>query len=623
MKQRSERGSALLLAVLVSAAVVLLGLSLLLAVGTEHGIAGNERYAEQALAAAESGARLVRAWFDDPGATDLPVALPVAEFDRSLRRIDHDDDPATPARSQDGAGWPRYKQGIDRDGNGLDDLFDRPYRGSLADAPCGTEAGPDARLDGATSSSAASFLERASRRLFAGFPDRGAGIETRLTRIDVYGPPTAPGSTGRVRLGIATVTVAAGVFKREGPSERVLAERTVTIVLGEIPYAAADGPVLSCGAVAWPGPLSVRWGPVRVLGSARLSAAHAELASSWPRSAPDRLWGWDDDTAFAAYRSWLEGSGERIEDPWLSVQVAGTLAGAPPAAQPYPFTWDPLAGAQPGAGERPNHDDPTRDGDHSNLFQGVAGPDCSAFDYTLWKSIARSGRRDTRYWVWDTGTRFREDGHGPSLEFRTITDGAQGLYFFDTADALPPKDADGDGLADNLTPDLALRGGSWGFRGLLYLNAASFDARSVRGRPVTLRAPGEPWQDRDADGRYDAGEPWLNLRYPTFLGGPFLADALDNLQDDGALRGVAVRNAHGPAIPAEAVVGGVLVNTGTIAADGDALYHGALVARSGFLASPGSVSAPVVHHDAALGRGWPPRSWRVPRVRITRWECAR
>jgi len=629
MSRRPEGGSAMLLAVMLAAAASLLGITMTMLAATERGIAANERYAEQTRAAAESGARLVRAWFDHPASPGLPVpSPPPGAVDRSLRRIDDDDDPATPAIAQDGSGWPRYKQGVDADGDGLDDLFGPPYRGSLLHAFHGIRGGPDLRIQDADGPVARAYLTALSQKLFAGFPDGDAGIEMRITRIEIHGPPTIAVGGARARLGIATARVTARLLRSAGGGEQVLAESRVAAVLDEIPWAAVAGPLLSCGDLEWPGPLSVGWGTVRVAGNVSRLPGHRALAASWPRVPPpggggERLWGWDAPVAFVAYRSWLESTREPVEDPWFRLLAGGAIDGLPPGRQPLPFGWDPSLGRPPSSGEWPSHERPSEDGTHSNLFQGLAGIGCEPFDYGLWKSIATSGRADTHFYSWAGGDRFREDGVGPPRSFRTITDDEEGLFFFDTADGQPPADADGDGVADNLTPALRVGGGIWGVRGMVYLNAREFEARLVRGRTVSFRPPGEPWQDGDADGAFDPGEAWLNLRYPTFLGEAPRVDGLDERRDDGTFAGAPVRNARGPDLPGEAVLWGVLFNAGTISSGGDALYHGGLVAGSSVAAPAGAMATPRILYDARLESGWPPPGWRVPRVRISRWVGAR
>jgi hypothetical protein len=139
-----ERGSALVIAVLVSVILVLLGISFLLMGETENRIARNEKRMAQALYVAEAGTRAVKRWFDRPGtAVGFP---PPSVVQRDLRRIVDETDPNDPAKATlaDGAigSLPYYKQGIDLDSDGVEDLFDRPYRPGSQHALMGTPDRP-------------------------------------------------------------------------------------------------------------------------------------------------------------------------------------------------------------------------------------------------------------------------------------------------------------------------------------------------------------------------------------------------------------------------------------------------------------------------------------------------
>ena len=121
---RGERGSALLIAVLVMVILTLLGISYLMLAQTESQIAENELNAQQALFIAEAGARSVLNWFNDPTGTGYKVPT-AAQVNRSIRWYDHDGNPGT-ADVLGVAGDPAKP--VYRDGT--DDLFDKAYRGS-------------------------------------------------------------------------------------------------------------------------------------------------------------------------------------------------------------------------------------------------------------------------------------------------------------------------------------------------------------------------------------------------------------------------------------------------------------------------------------------------------------
>ena len=621
----SAEGTAMILAVLVAAVLTVLGMSYLAISETESRIARNERRSVQAARLAAAGLRVVKTWFDHPADPRNLLNPTDRVVDRSLRRIDHDGDPATPPWPQDGAAWPRYKQGVDLDADGADDLFDRPYRDGPLHATMGTEDGPDMRIDADASPLARAFLERLTRALVADFPGDEPGISAGIVRIDVYQPPHVPIAGAPVRHGLATVKVAVRIGPAPGVVGQPVAERTVIAVLGEIPYAAgARGPLRACGGIDWEGELTARWGEVGDAAGALLGDGREALPSSWPRvPAPDPgldlLWGWDDDAAFAGYGAELEAGGEALEDPWFRYTSGGTVAGAPAGAQPYPFAWNPAPPDPLGDGTWPNHDHPGEDGNHSNLFQGVPTSPCDPFRYDLWKSIATSGERDVHHYVWRGGDRFAEDGAGFARSFREITDGAEGLLFFDTTDGRPPADSDGDGAPDNLTPPIDIDGGTWSVRGFVYVHARSLRAGDLAGRPATLHAPGEPFQDRDRDGVHDGGEPWVNLAYPDTIDGPFLVDAADALQDDGGIAGLPVRNRQGPAIAGRASIHGLLYNHGSVVVDGDATHYGTIVAGDVIGRQP----TPQIIWDPRLRNAWPPAGWDLPRVSVTRWEIVR
>lgn len=591
----------------------MLGLTFAYVARNEANVARNERHAAIALYAAESAVRMVRAWFDDPGAPAV-VRFDPAVCDRTARAIDDDGDPSTPAVPQDGAGRPRYKQGVDRDGDGVDDLLEPPYLGDLRDAFAGTEDAPDVRIEVGVSPSTDAWLEGASDALFGDAGDRGT--RTRVSRIALFAPPTV-GVSGGARRGIATVAVTARVVA--ATSGTVLAQRTVRAVAYAIPYDAARGPFASASGVAFDRPRAFRWGPMTAAGEVDLPDDLAHVSPSLARDpAPsprvDLPYGSDDPATFAAWLDAIEG--HTVADPWSRVLAADRLVDAPTDDPvPYPFVWDP-----PDPVSNPLSTAESR----ANLQQyrrvGTAGI-APAWRYALWKQIARSGRASTRYFVWRDGDTFSEDGRGPARRFREIVDGGTGVFFFDTTDRQPPEDRDGDGEIDNLTPPIAIVGGGWSFRGVLYVHAKTFGWAGVAGRPWTIRAPGEPFADVDRDGVHDPGEAWVNLRYPARLGEPWTVDAADGLRDDGTVGIGTVRNGRGPAWSARSVLAGVLVTHGRFDPAGPAdLVHGTVVARGGLAPHTGGRPPVDVYADARFSSLPPPAELGLPRVVLADWS---
>ncbi len=93
--QNNERGSALIIAVLITVIMSLLGISYMMMGQTENIIAENEENAAIALYVAQSGARLAVNWLNDPSSTGYLVPT-TGQVDRSLRLLDTDNNPATP-----------------------------------------------------------------------------------------------------------------------------------------------------------------------------------------------------------------------------------------------------------------------------------------------------------------------------------------------------------------------------------------------------------------------------------------------------------------------------------------------------------------------------------------------
>lgn len=618
---RNERGSALVIAVLVTAILTVLGLSFLLMADTENRIAETEKLSAQALYFAEAGARQVKRWFDHPRSLTFNLTWPpLAAIDRTKRKIDPDGPgPTAPVDADGTAGAPYYKQGVDLNADGLDDVFDKPYRDALVDTLLGTEAGPDMVVDESASADAKSFLADLSERLLAGFPAASMGVRARIVRIEIYAPPYIDVAGSWTRYGMGTVKVTARVYRQEGAVETVLAERMIKAVLNETPYPGPFGPLHSCKNLTWNGDFAVHWGAASAVGNSSLTNNHAKLAVGWPRVVPpsqrmDLLWGWDSDANFQAYKDAIDGM--VVSDPWFrylsggSLSALGCVGGPPTPEQQCPFNW---AGGPLGDGQYPYHN-PPGDGTHSNAFQNIALVTCPEFDYDTWKTIALSGSSDVHYFVWDNGSSFKENGEGAATTFRDLTDDREGLFFFDTKDMTAPFDAGGDGEFDNLTPAITIQGGTWGVRGFVYLNAETFQTKGLAGRAATFRAPGEPFQDKDQDGRYDAGENWLNLEYPSSLADDFQADKND------AFGGSVMRNSRGPAIASDAVVWGILYNSGYFEATGNARYYGSVISKQGIGETSPAAGTPDLYWDQSIVDNWPPEDWDLPRVVVTRWE---
>jgi len=170
-----------------------------------------------------------------------------------------------------------------------------------------------------------------------------------------------------------------------------------------------------------------------------------------------------------------------------------------------------------------------------------------------------------------------------------------------------------------------IEGGTWGTRGVVYLNAERFQVKNVAGRAVTMNAPGEPFQDRNLNGAWDEGENWINLAYPETLDGPFIADESDSFRDRGAGGAFPVRNRRGPDVSANAVLWGILYTNGVFDASGSGLFYGAVMTLIGVdQTEPSAAGTASLYWDDRIPTDWPPRSWHLPRRVVTKCgvDCA-
>jgi len=212
---------------------------------------------------------------------------------------------------------------------------------------------------------------------------------------------------------------------------------------------------------------------------------------------------------------------------------------------------------------------------------------------------------------------------------RDWTDGREGIFFFDTVDGRPPN-------SSNLTPPVSITSGSWSAAGLIYLNAVSFEADSIAGTTRVLLPPGEPYDDRDHDLRYDPTEDFVNLAYATAAGtgtpsdlmlkNPVAARTMAATSPDGETYTIgtsATRDAKGSPVLAEINMFGVLFNAGDIVAEGNAAHYGSLVAGGDVVQRTWGADTPVVFFDERLNTGeWPPPEIAMPRTYVTFWQTS-
>ena len=636
-RHSAVRGSAMMVVLLIMTTLTLLGLGFLAMADTETLIASSGRDAEQLNHAAETALRLTKAWFDQPVTGNPSVSSQVRHrfldtwdlrnpvlFDRTKRVFDHDGDSNTPMVLADGTSLkPYYRQGRTLwSPSAYLDIFHKPYRGDSTTAFMGTEIGPDILIKGTIGT--VDFLDTLNRAIFTNQEKTG-----RISEIAIYAPPLVSIGGLTKRAGICTIKVTVSKHRRMGKIGIVpvvtsasikSGERVMRMVLNEVPGVAANGPLEACGSLSVTGKMRAHWGKVIAGGMVTLSSdVNTEVPSAFPyKSFERRISGAapGDD-----WYAWWNNADTTVEDPWLKILTASEISGFGSLGdQPLPYAQTTLI-----------------DEDHSNLFQNEAGVACASFDYAVMRAAAASGEEAARYFTFDSGTGlFKEMGVGAARSVRDWTYAQEGLFFFDTKDSLPPN---GHGPGDpqtNLTAPIVIENVDWNFSGLLYLNAESIRISNVAGVNRVVIPPGEPFDDVNRNGRYDAGEAFANLQYPTtiVIGSP----GSDTIKSGSATQSgtstspdqesyqfttTTARDKQGIPITGQVNLFGVLFNAGDIIAEGTARHYGSLIAGGSVVQNTAGADSPDIFFDDRLNTGeWPPAEINFPRTHLSRWASS-
>lgn len=627
MSLRSQRGSALAVAIFMVAILSLMGLAFILLGDSENLISVSDRNRMQANYVAEGVARLVKGWFDDPSTvTGYLVPVPL-ETDRSLRWVDPDGDGTYQDYTSASAPWNVVYR------SGTDDLFEKPYRGSPALSLEGTRDHPDLRISASGSTAERSFLTTITDTLFPDYPS--PDLRARVNQIDVFAPPVLQVAGQRVRYGIATIRIEVGIVAAARSAfPRQVAERVVEVVLNEAPYAGPKGPLTSCRSLVANGDFNIHWGDVAVSNDADLSPGiDVKLNSGTPWFSIDSHWQPDNNGDGTAddidtdgtpdFLEWMNDPDNSIEDPWLRFVIGGVFDGAPSGIgyglddgttnnQPWNFSpgWTTTVTTDP-------------DKEHSNFFLHSDRDLCTVMDYDLWKGVALAGGRNVHYYAWDAAAGlFREGGSGTTVTFESATNGGTGYFFFDTTDGLAPHDDDSDGFADNLTPDVTVNGGWW-TGGFIYLNAGHFTSNGLGNVPArAMRAPGEPWMDANGNGTLDSNEWFMDLGYPASYVGPGRDFNKLRWTTPATAPAGVVRDTLGPVSMEKIHLFGVLYTSGQWNSKGNGIYYGAVVAAEGVAEDTSAAAGtPEIFFDERLiTGGWPPPELHLPRTIFTSWQ---
>lgn len=555
----NQRGSALLVSLMVMVGLSLLGLGYVTISETEHAIAANERNYNQALAVGEAGSNAIVEMFQSPVKMEdggfLPPNLAVFKNDRwidksgTLTNIGH------------------YK------GVSSERMFDKPFSNEAGRFYCSEEY-PDVLIDRSTKEGI-DYLEELSSILLT---DTDGG---EISEIRVYAPPIVGGGLntqkcydGGTRYGLATIKVTSTRYTgNEKTDATTIAQREVTSVIAEWPFPGPQGPIQSNANISTGGNLGVHWGKMTSEGDLEFANPWQSLPwfdatnrvhfehgfdSSVPWAATtalpvDRLihpptatlaatpalkqfsykvtvagttdaaepaWGttmgntftdgtvtyitqWateypNENTKFENQHDWLYALIERqFQDPWMEVRAKGDLTNVA-GSVPHPYKYNsPFQDptAVPNVG-------------YSSWFEDqdqTLAPDklevvFPTMDYEFWKEIATTGRSEDGvfYLRHVTGEDYTDGVSTRNVAewTNTHTKRPAGFYFFDTANKLNPQ---GDSPAGILAPAVHINssddGSTYQAQGFIYLNAVDFGTSGIGGVKGWQHVPGEPYRD--------------------------------------------------------------------------------------------------------------------------------
>jgi Tfp pilus assembly protein PilX len=275
-----ERGSALIVAMMIMVILTMLGVTFAVLAAQEEKISVNARDHEQTLYAAESALEIARTWFNDPSNSTNLFKPTSAQMNYSLRKgamftntYKNADERAAGENDTfsqvDGSAGNVYTGG---NMGGGSSRFDKPYRGTAGNTLWGRPATPDVLLcgdltldvnaDGTVDCTATmkQYMDKLNTSLLMGTNLRNAGHSSRdsgtvqVEQIRVYRPPVD--FDMNTRYGIATIEATA--VKRAG--NQIVARRTVREVLQEIPFPGPSGAIETEGEISDSGSSgSIEW----------------------------------------------------------------------------------------------------------------------------------------------------------------------------------------------------------------------------------------------------------------------------------------------------------------------------------------------------------------------------
>lgn len=242
-----DRGSALLVSLMVMVGLSLLGLGFVAISETENAISANERNKTQTTAVAEAGAKAVVQWFQDPDTFNARNILP-------------DNDEANFKTQRVVNAYTGYYKP-----SGL--LFNTPFGPREQDMFFGDEDHADVLIVRGRNTASDDFLDDFNASMFYDDTSGNTAQAARVlvTAIRVYAPPNVGGNlingfwVAGQRYGVATVAVTA---EKRNEAGAVIAQSVCRLVVAPFPLPGPSGAIQAIGGIDTNGAYEVHWGSV-------------------------------------------------------------------------------------------------------------------------------------------------------------------------------------------------------------------------------------------------------------------------------------------------------------------------------------------------------------------------